>query len=411
MKKGAVAKWLVLGVSVIGGAAAETPALVEPGGRYAIGRTGYHWTDLQRGDRFAGGAQAHRELMVYLWYPAAGQAGEGKGAYFPGAKQMDGDAELQGRMRREFGENWPLIVSGAIHGHAVEGGAVARRPKRFPVVIFSHGNGSTTFAYTTLIEDLASRGYVVAAIEHTQTAIGVVFPDGRRVPFYREVSPVGLSPAERKQRMNASISALIEEGAADVRFVMDRLGELNAGGGKEFRLAGRLDLSRTAVMGHSAGAEFASRAGELDGRFKACVDLDGAMVPVAALPVFPDGARLKQPLLFLEADHPRNRMGGSAAELEEFFRKKEEQLGETPAGSYGVVLKSPGIAHPSFSDMPLFFAGRDGYPEVAQIRHNHELITAFIRAFLDKELKQEVAPLLDEPGRAGREAVVRRYGR
>jgi hypothetical protein len=72
-----------------------------------------------------------------------------------------------------------------------------------------------------------------------------------------------------------------------------------------------------------------------------------------------------------------------------------------------VVLKSPGIAHPSFSDIPLLFAGRDGYPETSVVLHNLELIETFIRAFLNTNLKGEKTLLLDKPFP---EATIRPYG-
>lgn len=278
------------------------------------------------------------------------------------------------------------------------------------MIIFSHGNGSTCFNYTSLIEDLASHGYVVAAIEHTESAMVVFFPDGRIIPFHDDSLPAGLSPAERFHRMGASISEGINEGSADVRFVFNRLTELNTGDVQHFLLAGRLDLNRIAAMGHSAGAEFAARACQLDARLKACVDLDGGMVPIAALPEFPDHATLKQPLLFLEADHPESQMGGTHAQHEEYFKKKEEQLQSCPLGSYDVVLKSVGIAHPSFSDIPLLFAGKDGYPETGAVLHNLDLIETFVRVFLDKNLKGEKAPLLDGSNATLPEATLKRYG-
>ncbi len=58
-----------------------------------------------------------------------------------------------------------------------------------------------------------------------------------------------------------------------------------------------------------------------------------------------------------------------------------------PAGTYDVILKSPGIAHPSFSDMPVLFAGENGYPAPELVSHNIDLIEKFVRAFLDKNLK------------------------
>ena len=87
--------------------------------------------------------------------------------------------------------------------------------------------------------------------------------------------------------MAASIAVGINEGAADVRFILDRLTELNARDAQHFSIAGRLDLNRFGAMGHSAGAEFAARACQLDARLKACVDLDGGMVPIGAFLLTP----------------------------------------------------------------------------------------------------------------------------
>ena len=388
----------------------ELPRLERPSGTYSVGRVGYHWIDSKRPNRFETDSQVHRELMVYLWYPAPRQPADIKGSYFPGAKEFDAVPALQRQMRGEFGIHWPSIVSGAVTSHTLEGAQAAKKPKRFPVVIFSHGNGSTSFSYTSLIEDLVSRGYVVAAIEHTQACIAVRFPDGRIVLFRNEKMPTGLSRAERLEWMMESASATIAEGAADIRFVKEQLTDLNASRSQQFLLAGRLDVNRVAAMGHSAGGAFAARACQLDSDLKACVDLDGGMVPVAALPVFPDGATMKQPLLLLEPQHNESEMFGTKEEIQEYFRKKEQQLQSIAAGSYHVILKSPGIAHPSFSDIPLFFAGTQGYPEISAVRHNHRLVQSFVQAFLDKNLGGRKAPLLDDSSRAHPEATVQRYG-
>lgn len=380
-----------------------------PSGPFGIGRVGYDWVDPSRPDRYSTEPNAHRELMVYFWYPTSARSAETKGSYLPGAQRMDTLPEIQGRMRREFGSRWPAMISGAIFSHAVERAPIAKSPARLPVVVFSHGLGSTGFNYTCLIEDLVSHGYVVASIEHTYTALAVWFPDGRVVPSHNEPPPAGLSPEERAKWIMTHTTELISEGAADVRFVLDRMTAENSNT-RQFLLAGRVDLSRIAAMGHSAGAEFAARACQLDTRFKACVDLDGGMVPIAALPEYPDGATLKQPLLFLEAYHPDSQMAGTPSEHAAYFKKREDQLQATRLGSYAVVLRSPGIAHPSFSDIPLLFAGQDGFPQTDVVLHNLDLIEKYIREFLGRNLRQEKAPLLDSADGTDREATVQRYG-
>lgn len=162
--------------------AAETSRLPEPSGRYGIGRVAYDWTDDSRPDSLGTDSTRNREIMVYLWYPIERPAQEPHGVYMPGAKLIDTDPELRQRMQQEFGtEVWAQILSGAVYSHAVDNAPVAKRPKRFPVVIFSHGAGGSIFKSTSLIEAMVGRGYVVAAIMHPGTAGAVVFPNGRLV--------------------------------------------------------------------------------------------------------------------------------------------------------------------------------------------------------------------------------------
>ncbi len=376
---------------VLCAAFAQTPKLPLPAGPFGIGRVGYDWTDPSR----------HRELMVYFWYPTSEKSADTRGSYYPGAAEFEKAPEAQVRMRRFFNVTWPAILSGEIYSHAAERAPVAKSPRQFPIVVFSHGLGSTSFNYTCPIEDLVSRGYIVAAIEHTYISKAVWFPDGRVIPM----RPLG----DRSQAAGAQIG--IDDGAADERFVLDRVTALD-GNPQDFLLAGRIDVRAAATMGHSLGAEYAARACQLDSRFRACVDLDGGMVPVAALPIADDGAKILHPLLFLEAYHPESQMGGLSHErIAEYYKTKEQQLQNCPRGTYAVVLRANGIAHPSFSDEPVLFAGRDGIPELPVVLHNLDLIERFTREFLDKNLKLKKAPLLDSGSNPIREATVTKYGR
>ena len=385
---------------------APVPEIPYPSGPFGIGRVGFDWIDTTRPDNYD--PRHKRELMVYFWYPTAKSVGA-KGQYLPGAAQMDGAPAIHELMSQEFGKRWAPIVSGEISSHAVDGAPIASSRTPFPVVTFSHGAGGTGFEYTVLIEDLVSHGYVVASIEHTYTAKAVWFPDGRVITERNDSPPAGLSQAERLSWMMKRTSVGIDQGAADVRFVIDRMRQLNHDK-QHFALADAIDLERLTAMGHSAGAEFAARACQQDSRIYACVDLDGAMVPIAALPVYDDDRKIHQPLLFLEAFHPESHMGGPPDQIAEYKKVKEKQLQELRPGSYDVVLHSPGIAHPSFSDVPLLFHGQDGFPETPIVLHNLDLITTFIRAFLDKTLLGEKQPLFDGRISPIPEAIVTAYG-
>jgi predicted dienelactone hydrolase len=103
-------------------------------------------------------------------------------------------------------------------------------PGRRPLVVLSPGFGMTRLVSTALAEELASRGYVVAAVDHTYEA-AVEFPGGRLQPCLN-CSGQG-SPAVVPSRVK------------DLRFVLDRLT------GSQTGLP--IDSSRITVVGHAMG--------------------------------------------------------------------------------------------------------------------------------------------------------------
>nr|WP_167527183.1 hypothetical protein [Paenibacillus cellulositrophicus] len=56
----------------------------------------------------------------------------------------------------------------------------------YPLIILSHGMGTGMVLHASQAEELASHGYVVAAIDHTYSTLATIFPDGR-LTDYRDV--------------------------------------------------------------------------------------------------------------------------------------------------------------------------------------------------------------------------------
>lgn len=66
--------------------ASDRIELPPPTGPYAIGRTTFHWTDETRPERESKREGEKRELLIYVWYPAA--HAHGRVRYLPDWNQM-----------------------------------------------------------------------------------------------------------------------------------------------------------------------------------------------------------------------------------------------------------------------------------------------------------------------------------
>ena len=159
--------------------------------------------DLQSPDSSGGFARKDRVLDVDIWYPAQAQP-----AQHP-AKAMVYKASLTSEPPAP-----PADFS--IDGIAVRDAPVASGP--FPLVVVSHGYGNVTVAMTWLTENLASKGYVVAAIRHEDPVI----TDPSKYPVVLQRRPL------------------------DIAFVAAALGSTLA---KDYAI----DSSRVALIGYSMG--------------------------------------------------------------------------------------------------------------------------------------------------------------
>ncbi|HTT17345.1 MAG TPA: hypothetical protein VMG82_00260 [Candidatus Sulfotelmatobacter sp.] len=412
---------LLLGLAVLRAQSPKqkVPSLPSPAGPFAVGRAAFDWTDQTRSEALSKDGSAKRELMVYLWYPTNAKYATAKAApYLPGAAAINklSDRELV----EGDGKLWPAILSGKINSHAVEDVAVASNPNRFPLLIFSHGLGSPVFHYTSFIEGLVSDGYVVASIEHTYEVNAVAFPDGRVValsPISWGIygpQPPGISEEEASRKAVAWEKERDNVWAADISFVLSQVEKLDRNPGSLF--TGKLDLTHVGAFGHSIGGRAVGRACQLDSRITACVNVDGAPDDGAVFN-YPGAKSITQPFLLEEAfvASPTDTELADAHESRQNFNASvaqqdaaiEKQLMGCRDGGYRVTIKSPGINHDSFTDVPLMQSANDPKAEGAAL-HSLNLAIRVTLAFFDKYLKGN-EHLLDAIEKSGSELTVRHF--
>lgn len=233
------------------------PVLVTPSGIRPIGTVSLHLVDEQRQDEWIA-SHPRRELMISLWYPALDVAGKPFAPYLPSAVwDLNQQAE---------GVPPGLIEAPATHAHA--GAAVDNRHGALPLILYSPGDASGRAFNTILVEELASRGYIVATIDHTYDAVAVEFPGGRIEQRNLPDKPEDYAP-------------IIEVRAQDARFVLDALTLLQIGVNPDAEkrvlpanLSGVFDLERVGMFGASLGGSTTMTAMLLDARIKAGLSLD-----------------------------------------------------------------------------------------------------------------------------------------
>jgi dienelactone hydrolase len=213
-------------------------ALPRPRGPHAVGRQLFDWVDGRRG----------RELMVFLWYPAEPGSTHAPAEYVPGRW---GQLAAQGMFPLPARRIQQIRVSATERAPILAG--------RHPLVVLLPAMGRIATDYTTLAEDLASFGYMVAGVTPTGSARVVVFSDGRVV---RGTDGVDLAHRDQAQW-------LVDRWVGDSAFVLDRLSG-------EPELWTHVDANRIGVFGHSFGGAAAMHALRRDRRFQRGANLDGA---------------------------------------------------------------------------------------------------------------------------------------
>lgn len=277
-------------------------------GPYAVGTTDI-LLETDREEVITADKTDNRRFMIKTWYPTNDSGGE---------QDLFIDSGGRSGFAQKYGlPPFMLQYLDNIDTHVSQDATVA--DETFPVLIFSHGYRSKASGYYTLLSEVASRGYIIFAINHTYESTGTTFPDGTEVYFDNEyakkieantwetISPVvnafreGLDfenrhPIVRKALVTYFAGDIIERWVHDIVSVIDNLGEWNQSG----HFKGRLEVENVGVFGHSRGGGAAGESLLIDDRLKAGVNLDGVQWGSIVQSEF------QKPFLFLSSDWPES---------------------------------------------------------------------------------------------------------
>ncbi|MCG5212080.1 alpha/beta hydrolase [Streptosporangium soli] len=342
-------------------AAISTPFLPEPTGPHQVGTTSLHLTDTSRPDPWVPSAEA-RELMVSLWYPTQAR-GERRAPY---VTPKESELLLKGSGIEELEKIPPEGLSWT-RTNAFADAEPAGRRRGLPLVVLSPGFTWVRSSLTGLAEDLASRGYVVASIDHTYENFATTFPDGR-------VTTCAACEIESDDNADPDDFGrkVIRSRVIDISFVLDQL----TGPHPKWKGAALIDPSRIAMAGSSAGGAAAPETMLRDSRVRAGINMDGRFF----LPIPESG--LARPFLIF----------GTQEKDDTWKRDWEHMTG------WKRWLEVEGALHPSFTDYDMLIQqlGADLGGGLKGTR-SMDITRKYVSAFFDLHLRGKPQPLLDKP--------------
>lgn len=244
MSRGRTVRSCVMSIILIG--FALVPAFIFTGykglpvsGKYAVRETSAILVDSSRTDPFESDGSS-REVPVHFYYPETAESGE-----------------------------------------------------RFPLVVFSHGAFGYYQSNTSTYMELASNGYVVAALDHPHHAFFTRDTDGKTVIVDMDFmnTAMNLSNDMGAEKLYALYTDWMALRTADMGFAVDAIkaaaltGTVGYGWSVPDKNAddvltalGLTDAAKIGLMGHSMGGATSVELGRTRNDIAAVIDLDGTML-------------------------------------------------------------------------------------------------------------------------------------
>lgn len=344
-----------------------------PTGPYPVGTFSMLMIDPSRTN--AAGYGTNYQFMTTFWYPTASQAGVLPAVYVEPQIALAGYYDL-----RPWAGNFGPQVA-AFYSHSWSNAPLATNLSPHPVVLYDPGWWSHRRENTDKAEDLASWGYVVVALDTSDTGFSV-FPDGRIVTMAVSYTNEALSDELR---------------VLDMQFVLDQLAVLNA---NDPRLRAQLDLDRIGAYGASEGGAIVAELCRRDARCKAAAGYEQS----SALTTFIPQPAAVPYLSFRSGYGPDpdaywNYLLGRCDDRLELFNQQV-------TNAYWVKLISTFHAYAGDDALvydPASLAAGWGTPMSGQLLPGprvSQLLRAYLLSFFNKFLKDQDDHLLDGPSPA-----------
>jgi len=368
--------------------------LPNPTGPYDVGIKYDYFIDTNRREPLTPDSTDFQEISVQFRYPAEISSDDKVVKYWENAR-------LKSKIISKFWGGLPPFLFNhfsLIRTHSYLNASLSKSEHTFPVLIFNHGSIGLPSLNTVLIEELASNGFIILSIGHSDYIPFFIKPDGTIKAFDPNSEALQIKMRENDdQEVQSTANQLMQSKdlkeqeqllrkfleknpqnqkslfrwVQDISFTMNELERLNNGSGF---FSGRLDLDRIGVFGVSFGGAASTQVCIHDKRCKAAISMD--------CPQFGNllDKDVNQPIMFMSSEQ---------------FKGKNDiflQLKDNPL----VMVMIHNTTHQNFSDISiwgqLFRMQMLGKIDGQRCLH---IQNRFIRVFFEKYLKSIDSELLN----------------
>jgi hypothetical protein len=365
-----------------------------PTGPYDVGIKYDYFIDKNRPEPLTPDSTDFQEISVQVRYPAELSSTDKPVKYWE-------NASVKSKIISKFWGGLPTFLFNhfsLIKTHCYLDASLSKTEKTFPILIFNHGSIGMPSLNTVLLEELASNGFIVFSIGHSDYIPFFIKPDGNIKAFDPNSEALQLKMRENNdpevrstayQLMQSNdmkeqeilLRKFLEKNpqnqkslfrwVQDISFTMNELERLNNGNGF---LSGRLDLNRIGVFGVSFGGAASTQVCVHEKRCKAAISVD--------CPQFGDflDNDVSQPIMFISSEQYKGKN-------DIFLQLQDNSI-------YMVMIKN--TTHQNFSDISIWgklfkmqMLGKIDGERCLQIQNR------YILAFFKKYLKSIDSELLN----------------
>ena len=242
--------YLLLSLALQAYPQSDSTQILMPTGANQVGKMIYEWTNPVSKVLSPDQQSDPRTLVVHMWYPASLKSDDVLATYAAPSK------------------NYHQVSANSYYGAEFH-----HETSNSNLILLVPGRGTAAFLYTTIAEELASRGFVVAAVD--MPGIGfTTYQNGAIIKPSGEYQPPPGMMSGPYEKVDQFFERPTKLGNNHLNFVVERISGLNDGDPTGV-FTGKLNLQSIGIIGHSLGGRIAGKFTSENKSVKAYLAMEG----------------------------------------------------------------------------------------------------------------------------------------